>query len=126
MGGRPTCPRAANLLRIVDLRAHEITQSIVLGPLPDTLRLSADQKLLTVGLRGTPAQIAIVDTTTFDVELVTIGGTGTVAGHQWTSASGGFTFVAFEVHKAPAWRSSTMLPPTPSCSGSTTPVGRTA
>ena len=97
----------------------------MLGPLPDTLRLSADQKLLTVGLRGTPAQIAIVDTTTFDVELVTIGGTGTVAGHQWTSASGGFTFVAFEV-QAPAWRSSTMLPPTPSCSGSTTPVGRTA
>lgn len=88
--------RAAGFLRIVDLEQHEIVASIVLGPLPDTLRLSADEKLLTVGLRGSPAQVAIVDTTTFDVETVTIGGAGTVAGHQWTSPSGRFTFAAFE------------------------------
>lgn len=88
--------RAANTLRIVDLELREIVASIPLSPLPDTLRLSADEKLLTVGLRGTPAQVAIVDTTTFDVEYVTIGGPGTVAGHQWTSPSGRFTFAAFE------------------------------
>jgi DNA-binding beta-propeller fold protein YncE len=88
--------RAASLLRIVDLERREIVASIALGPLPDTLRLSADEKLLTVGLRGSPAQVAIVDTATFDVDTVTIGGSGTVAGHQWTSPSGRFTFAAFE------------------------------
>lgn len=88
--------RAAGLVRIIDLNRREIVDSIAIGPLPDTLRLSADQRLLTVGLRGTPAQVAIVDTTTFDVELVTIGGAGTVAGHQWTSPSGRYTFAAFE------------------------------
>jgi DNA-binding beta-propeller fold protein YncE len=88
--------RAASLLRIVDLERREIIASIAIGPLPDTLRLSADEKLLTVGLRGMPAQVAIVDTTTFDIEYVTIGGTGTLAGHQWTSPSGRYTFAAFE------------------------------
>jgi DNA-binding beta-propeller fold protein YncE len=88
--------RAAGILRVVDLERREIVASIALGPLPDTLRLSADEKLLTVGLRGSPAQVAIVDTATFAVEIVTVGGSGTVAGHQWTSASGRYTFAAFE------------------------------
>src|SRR6266545_4149508 len=51
--------RAGNALRIVDLERHEITATIPLGPTPDTLRLSANEKLLTVGLRGTPAQVAV-------------------------------------------------------------------
>ena len=88
--------RAGSTLYVVDLERQEIVRSIPLGPMPDTLRLSANEKLLTVGLRGTPAQVAIVDTETFDYDLVTIGGTGTIAGHQWTSPSGHFTFAAFE------------------------------
>jgi DNA-binding beta-propeller fold protein YncE len=88
--------RAANLIRIVDLTTRQIVRSIAVGPLPDTLRLSANQRLLTVGLRGSPAQVAFVDTETFDVRIVTIGGAGTTAGHQWTSPSGRFTFAAFE------------------------------
>ena len=88
--------RAGSALYVVDLERQEIVRSIPLGPMPDTLRLSANEKLLTVGLRGTPAQVAIVDTETFDYEIVTIGGMGTIAGHQWTSPSGHFTFAAFE------------------------------
>ena len=88
--------RAGNRLRIVDLEEHEIVQEIVLGPLPDTLQLSANEKLLTVGLRGTPAQLAVLDTETLTLEIITIGSTGTVAGHQWTSPNGHFTFAAFE------------------------------
>ena len=90
-----TC-RAGNAVRIVDLERHEITATIPLGPTPDTLQLSANQKLLTVGLRGTPAQVAVIDTDTFTSEIVTIGGPGTIAGHQWTSPSGHYTFAAFE------------------------------
>ncbi len=90
-----TC-RAGNALRVVDLEQHVITATIPLGPTPDTLQLSANEKLLTVGLRGTPAQVAIIDTDSFATKIVTIGGTGTIAGHQWTSPNGHFTFAAFE------------------------------
>jgi hypothetical protein len=90
-----TC-RAGNALRIVDLEQHVITATIPLGPTPDTLQLSANEKLLTVGLRGTPAQVAIIDTGTFATDIVTIGGVGTIAGHQWTAPNGHFTFAAFE------------------------------
>jgi DNA-binding beta-propeller fold protein YncE len=88
--------RAGSALHVVDLERQEIVRSIALGPLPDSLRLSASEKLLTVGLRGTPAQVAIVDTEMFDYDIVTIGGTGTIAGHQWTSPNGHVTFAAFE------------------------------
>ncbi|MFL5977402.1 MAG: YncE family protein [Gaiellaceae bacterium] len=88
--------RGGNALRVVDLERREIVQTIPLGPLPDTLRLTANERMMTVGLRGTPAQVAVVDTSTFAVHLVTIGGPGTIAGHQWTSKNGHFTFAAFE------------------------------
>jgi DNA-binding beta-propeller fold protein YncE len=90
--------RVASTLRIVDLESHEVVGNVSLGvnTMPDTLKLSANEKLLTVGLRSTPAQIAMVDTATFDYQLVTIGGAGTVAGHQWTSPSGRFTYAAYE------------------------------
>jgi DNA-binding beta-propeller fold protein YncE len=90
--------RVANTLRIVDLEQRVVTDNLGLGAntLPDTLRLSANEKLLTIGLRATPAQVAIVDTATFHYDIVTIGGPGTIAGHQWTSKNGHFTFAAFE------------------------------
>ena len=88
--------RAGSTLHVVDLGRHEIVRTIALGPLPDTLQLSANEKLLTVGLRGTPAQVAIVDTDTLDYDVLTISGAGTIACHQWTSPNGHFTFAAFE------------------------------
>ena len=90
--------RVANTLRIVDLERRVVTDNVTLGSntLPDTLQLSANEKLLTIGLRGTPAQVAIMDTATLHYDIVTIGGPGTIAGHQWTSPNGHFTFAAFE------------------------------
>jgi hypothetical protein len=67
--------------------------------LPDSLSLSANEKLLTVGLRTQPAQTAVVDTETFQYELVNLSEPGqstTIAGHQWTSPSGRYTFASFE------------------------------
>jgi DNA-binding beta-propeller fold protein YncE len=88
--------RTQNLVSVVDLESRTIVADIPLS-IPDTLRLSANEKLLTVGLRATPtAQVAIVDTDTRSVDIVAIGGTGTVAGHQWTSPGGRYTFASFE------------------------------
>lgn len=95
--------RTANSLAVIDLENQTFEDVLTLG-LPDTLRLSANEKLLTVGLRTMPAQIAVVDTQTFDYEIVSIGTFGeptTIAGHQWTSPSGRYTFAAFEGGTSP-------------------------
>jgi hypothetical protein len=81
---------------VIDLEHQVVTATIPLGPLPDTLQLSKNEKQLTVGLRGTPAQLAVVDTRTLTFQTVTIGGAGTIAGHEWTSPDGRTTFAAFE------------------------------
>jgi hypothetical protein len=67
----------------------------VVGTQPDTLRLAADGKVLVVALRGTPAQISLLDTSSLQVRTVTIPGHLTT-GHEWLSANGKFTFVALE------------------------------
>jgi hypothetical protein len=69
---------------VIDLQSRTIVGDISLS-VPDTLQLSANEKLLTVGLRTpapAPAQLAVVDTSTMEVDTVTIGGMGTIAGHQ--------------------------------------------
>jgi outer membrane protein assembly factor BamB len=95
--------RTANRLSVIDLRSQTYTDVVELA-LPDTLQLSSNRKLLTVGLRTTPAQVAVVDTRTFQYELVRIGpvlDTNTIAGHQWTSRNGRFTFAAYEGGTSP-------------------------
>ena len=90
--------RSANTLSAIDLEQQTLTDLLVL-PLPDTLQLSADEQLLTVGLRTMPAQLAVVDTRTLAhvrVILSAPGEAGTIAGHQWTSPSGRLTFASFE------------------------------
>jgi DNA-binding beta-propeller fold protein YncE len=106
--------RTANKLAVIDLEQQTFTDVLTLG-LPDTLRLSANQKLLTIGLRTMPAQLAVVDTQSFKYELVNLspsGGMTTIAGHQWTSPSGRYTFAAFEGGTSLVWRSSTTEPGT--------------
>ena len=91
--------RTGNAIRIVDLKHQVVTSSFALATAPDTLQLARDDRLLTVGLRGSPAQLAVIDTRTLQTEIVGIGpptGTTTIAGHQWTSPDGRFTFAAFE------------------------------
>ena len=90
--------RTSNKVAVIDLRNRTFADVLDLV-LPDTLRLSRGDKLLTVGLRTQPAQIAVVDTRTFQHELVRIGpltDMTTVAGHQWTSRNGRYTFASFE------------------------------
>jgi DNA-binding beta-propeller fold protein YncE len=96
--------RTANQLSVIDLKTHERFTDVLSLGLPDTLRLSRNDKRLTIGLRTMPAQLAVVDTRTFAVEFVRLGPileTTTIAGHQWTSPNGRFTFAAFEGGTSP-------------------------
>jgi DNA-binding beta-propeller fold protein YncE len=91
--------RTADMLHVVDLRTRTMTdEMLMIGPMPDTLQLVDHDRTITVGLRGTPAQILTVGTDPLEVdgEPITIGGAGTVAGHQWTSPNGRWTLAAFE------------------------------
>ena len=95
--------RTANRVAQVDLVNRTFTDVLELA-LPDTLRLSKGDMRLTIGLRTSPAQLAVVDTRTLAYELVGIGpllDPTTIAGHQWTSRNGRYTFASFEGGSAP-------------------------
>jgi DNA-binding beta-propeller fold protein YncE len=97
--------RTENRLAVIDLETQTFADVLALG-LPDTLELSANEKLLTVGLRTSPAQMAVVDTRTLSYQIVDLvpdplKRPGTIAGHQWTSPNGRVTFAAFEGGPAP-------------------------
>jgi DNA-binding beta-propeller fold protein YncE len=90
--------RRENKVKELDLsgRCPVLTgREAVVGTMPDTLQLSNDGRLLVVTLRGTPAQISLLDTDTFAVQIVNIPG-HTTTGHHWLSANSKFTFVAVE------------------------------
>jgi DNA-binding beta-propeller fold protein YncE len=65
------------------------------GTQPDTLQLTNDHPMLVVTLRGTPAQISLLDLRSFGARLVDIPGHSTT-GHHWLSRDGRFSFVAVE------------------------------
>jgi hypothetical protein len=90
--------RSQNKLSVVDLETPSARAPAAAHPWKSRYAATVGKrKLLTVGL-ASPAQMAVVDTSTFD-ELVTLsepGQTTTIAGHQWTSPSGRYTFASFE------------------------------
>ena len=91
--------RTANMLHVVDLRSRSMTdEMLIVGPMPDTLQLVDHDRMITVGLRGNPAQIqsSSTDPLELDGDALTIAGAGTTAGHQWTSPNGRWTIAAFE------------------------------
>lgn len=87
--------RNENKVRVIDLVTRTVTGEVFVGNQPDTLRLSPNGKTLVVTLRGTPAQVAVVDVfkglTSAPVNIA-----GTTTGHHWLSANGHFSFVAVE------------------------------
>ena len=96
--------RTANQLAVIRLDNNRRTaptgfEDVLTIGLPDTLRLTANEDLMTVGLRTMPARLAIVHTRSFDVEFVNLAGPGdttSIGGHQWTSENGRYTLAAFE------------------------------
>ena len=90
--------RRENKVKELDLRGAcpVLTgREAVVGTMPDTLQLTNDGRMLVVTLRGTPAQISLLDTATFAVQIVNIPD-HTTTGHHWLSANSKFTFVAVE------------------------------
>ncbi len=90
--------RTANMMGVIDLRLRTYRDLFPLG-IPDTLRLAAKDRRLTIGMRTSPAQLADTNTLAASYALINLGpaaDTTTIAGHQWTSPDGRFTFAAYE------------------------------
>jgi DNA-binding beta-propeller fold protein YncE len=88
--------RFDNVVRVYDISGDE---PVLIGTAeanfsPDTLSLTNDGRTLIVGLRGTPARMAFIDTTTLATQYLPLPGTTT--GHQWLSRDGAVTFMALE------------------------------
>jgi DNA-binding beta-propeller fold protein YncE len=88
--------RFDNVIRAYDISGDE---PVLIGTAeanfsPDTLSLTNDRDTLIVGLRGTPARMAFIDTETFATQYLSLPGTTT--GHQWLSRNGKITFIALE------------------------------
>jgi hypothetical protein len=67
--------------------------------MPDTLSITNDKRTLIVGLRGTPARMAFIDTRALTTQYLELPGFTT--GHQWLSRDSRFTFIALEGAVAP-------------------------
>ena len=89
--------RNENRVKRIDVETRAVTGELVVGTMPDTMFVSPNGKTLYVALRGTPAQLSVVDLKSFTLEkTIDLAGPGTIAGHNWTSANGRYSFVAFE------------------------------
>jgi YVTN family beta-propeller protein len=88
--------RFDNVIRAYDISGEEpvLIGTAEANVAPDTLSLTNDGRTLIVGLRGTPARMAFIDTATLATEYLPLPGTTT--GHQWLSSNGATTFMALE------------------------------
>jgi YVTN family beta-propeller protein len=86
--------RGASKLMVIDMATQAILHEVPTSAQPVTIQLSPDGKQLAVALRSTPAGMVLMDTGTLAVTPVSLP--GTVAGHNWFSADGRYSFVAVE------------------------------
>jgi YVTN family beta-propeller protein len=88
--------RNENKVKLIDLEARTIADEVDVGTMPDTLRLTPNGEQLIVTLRGTPAQISLVNVfKELSAQPLTIT-PGTITGHHWLSQNGRYSFVAVE------------------------------
>lgn len=80
---------------VIDLVARQVARRVPVGDQPDTIQIAPDESFLVVALRGTPAEVDVIDLRTFAVSKVVFAGTR-IAGHNWLSANGRYTFVSLD------------------------------
>jgi YVTN family beta-propeller protein len=80
---------------MIDLVARQVVRRIPVGDQPDTVQIAPDESFLVVALRGTPAEVDVVDLRSFAVSKIVFNGVR-IAGHNWLSANGRYTFVSLD------------------------------
>jgi YVTN family beta-propeller protein len=87
--------RNDDVVEVLDLAARQVTRRIPVGDQPDTVQLSPDEQTLVVALRGTPAEVDVINLRSFAVSKVLFPAER-LAGHNWLSANGRYTFVSLD------------------------------
>jgi YVTN family beta-propeller protein len=89
--------RGEGKVKVIDPATHAVVGEVPVGPQPETLLLTPDEKTLVVSLRGTPAQLAFVDTASLAVTAtVPIAGAGTFGDLAAMSRGGCWVFATFD------------------------------
>jgi DNA-binding beta-propeller fold protein YncE len=89
--------RGEGTIKMIDLATHTVVGEVAVGTQPETMLLTPDGRTLVVTLRGTPAQIALVDTRCLRlIATVPIGEAGTFGDLAAMSRSGRFVFATFD------------------------------
>ena len=89
--------RGDGTVKRIDLETHTITGSVAVGVQPESLMLTPNEKTLIVSLRGSPATLAFVDTTTLQLlGTVPIGGPGTFGDLAVITNDGRHVYATFD------------------------------
>ena len=93
--------RGDGSIKRIDLASHAITASIPIGVQPESMMLTPTERTLVVNLRGTPASLGFVDTTTADdpapaVQIVPIAGAGSAGDLAVMTQNGHFVFATYD------------------------------
>ena len=89
--------RGEGKVKVIDIATHAVVREVAVGSQPETLLLTPDGRTLVVSLRGTPAQIAFVDTGSLTVTAtVPIGGPDTFGDLAALSRDGRYVFATFD------------------------------
>jgi DNA-binding beta-propeller fold protein YncE len=94
--------RGEGTIRTIDLETFTATTDVVaVGTQPESLILTPDERTLIVGLRGTPARVAFVDTETMQLDTrLDVAGTGTFGDLAVGSPDGSYVYAAFDATAA--------------------------
>ena len=89
--------RGEGKVKVIDLATHTVVRELAVGTQPETLLLTPDGRTLIVSLRGTPAQLAFVDTRTLTLTTtVPISGAGSFGDLAALSRDGRYVFATFD------------------------------
>jgi len=84
-------------IKSIDGDRFVVTGHVAVGTQPESLILTPDEGTLIVSLRGTPAQLALVDTDTFTFQgTIVTGGPGTFGDLAVPSPDGQFVYSTFD------------------------------
>ena len=89
--------RGDGTVKRIDLDSNDVTGSVAVGDQPESVMLTPSERTLVASLRGTPANVAFVDTV--DLTLlgrVQIGGAGTFGDLAVISDDGRFVYATFD------------------------------
>jgi DNA-binding beta-propeller fold protein YncE len=89
--------RGEGKVKVIDLQSRSVVADVAVGTQPETMLLTRDKRTLIVTMRGTPAQLAFVDTRSLTLTgVMPLGGADTFGDLAAMSRDGRFVYATFD------------------------------